>query len=362
MAEATAKVEGKVCQVCHRAYRSEEDFLNGTSRWRLCTQGNLWFNCNCGSTLMLVKGKFAWWSPEKALTEEARSVFNRLGNLKDLPHIPSRVMEIQQLLQTPDVEARDVARAVRRDPVIATQVLRAAETVRCARAPATAKITSVEHAVVYIGLKTLVDLVQTSALRTMPLPASDFDDAAFWEEGYLTGVFAEVLARRFAPTLSPDEAFLAGSLCNLGKLVLAFCFPPLVNKVVRDVGGLGGGPLVTWRQAEQAYAFPDHCVLGEIAAMLWGFPSLLQEAVRRHHEISIPRAAQGGTPRLELSDLAAAANQLTHWVLLRPHRMEESLLQAFARRVKLSEKGLEELARELTLLKGMLVTTSTKSA
>lgn len=354
-------VQEKACMVCGRTYRSETDFLSGTSRWRLCSLGNLWFNCQCGSTLMLVKGKFQWWSPEKSLGEEARSVFNRLGNLHDLPHIPSRVMEIQQLLQTKDIEVRDVVQSIRRDPMIATQVLKTAETMRLARSPETPQIKSVEHAAVYIGLKSLSDIVQTAALRSLPLPKSDFDAPTFWNENDLTASIAEVLARRFAPQLNADEAFLAGALCNLGKLVLAFCFPPLANKIVRDVAG-DRTTLVTWRQAEHAYAFPDHCVLGEIAAMLWGFPSNLGEAARRHHAMS-PAPSHPNSPPFQLSDLAAAANQLTHWVLLRPHRMEEALLAEFARRAGLDDKGLDDLARELTLLRDQLMlVTSRKSA
>ena len=67
------------------------------------------------TTLMIVKGKYDWYSPEKALGEEARSTFNQLSNLRHLPHIPSFVMELQQLIQDEKTDPKDLALAIRRE-------------------------------------------------------------------------------------------------------------------------------------------------------------------------------------------------------------------------------------------------------
>ena len=349
----TTDLDIKECGSCKRRFATEQDYLSNTSRWRICSSGHLWFNCNCGSTLLIKRGRFPWFSPEFALGPESRSVFNRLSNLKDLPRVPNVALELHQALQQPQVSPRDVARNIRKEPVLASQVLHMAETIRNARSPSAVKFKSLEHAVVYIGYKALQDLLVTASLQTIALPASGFQAAAFWQEAYLTGAIAESLMRRFSPDLGQDEVFLAGSLCNLGKLVTAFCFPPLVTKIINDVSGTKE-PLVTWRQAETAYQFPDHCILGEIAATLWGFPLEIVKAIREHHTFQPLSKAP-----LSIGEIVAVANQMLHWVLLRPHRMEYGLIELFAARVAINEGDLARLAEEFTRLSAS-ITASTE--
>lgn len=342
-------LDQKKCNVCSRVYREERDFLKGTTRWRVCSEGNLWFNCACSSTLMLKKGKFPWYSPELALAPEALGVFNRLGNLKDLPHIPSQALKIQEMLQDADTSPKEVAREVRKEPVLAAQVLQIAENIRKTRNPTTPPIHALEHAIVYIGFKALGDLIVTSALRQIPLPKSGFNADDYWRESYLTGSIAEQIMRRFAPTLNPDEVFLAGSLCNLGKLVLAFCFPPLVTKLADDVSEKAK-TLVDWSKAEKAYGFPDHGILGEIASAIWGLPIQILESTRKHH--LAPDSNLGA--KFTTWEIVAMANQMLHWILLRPHRMDESIVQAFAVRAGLDEASLDKLAKDITSLKNQI--------
>lgn len=345
--------EAKLCAVCGRRYQSEQDYLVGTSRWRVCSAGNLWFNCSCESTLLITKGKFPWYSPDQFMGEESRSVFNKLGNLKDLPHIPSAVLEIQRLLQQPDVDPKVIARELRKEPVLATQILQLAEGFRRTRNPATPKINALEHAIVYIGLKPLSELVLTSSLRTLRAPQSSFDLDQYWTDAYVTGAIAEVLLRRYSPHLNPDEAFLAACLCNIGKLVIAYCLPNQGNGICRDIAGTTG-PLISWREAEKKHGVPDHCILGEIAATLWGFPTSLMEAIRKHHHPVAPTGAA-----LPLTQITAVANQMTHWVQLRPHLMEHDIISGFKQRVGLSESALDSFALELTELKQKIIAVRT---
>ncbi len=346
--------EDKSCGTCGRVYHGERDYLSATTRWRRCSQENLWFNCSCGSTLLIKKGKYDWYSPERFLTTDARGVFNRLGGMKDLPHIPYTVMEIVQLLQDPDASPKDVAKLVLHEPVVATQILVIAENIRIGRNPMTPKIHSLEHAIVYIGFKALSDLVMTSALKSLPLPKSDFRAQEYWNESFLCGTLAEFILRKFSFPLHPDEAFLAACLCNVGKLAEAFCEPQEVSKVESAVASTRHP--VNWRQAEQQLNVPDHCIMGEIAASMWGFPVYMMQAARKHHELPVGKPGQP----LDGAELAAVANQMTHWVLLRPHRMEYEIINAFARRFHLTEKDVDHLALELTALKDLTFSDSAR--
>ncbi len=335
----------KICSTCGRDFKTETDFLSETRRWRVCTSGHLWFNCGCGSTLMIPKGKYEWYSPDKFLSPEASTIFNKLGNLTDLPHIPTVMMELELLLKDPDTQPKVLAAAMRKEPLLATQLIQLAENLRKSRNPDNPPIKSIEHATVYVGHKTMSDLVMTCALRAMPLPESGFNAKEFWNESYLTGALAEALVKRFNLKLSLDEVYLAASLCNIGKLVLAFCFPPLATKISRDVHDRKTH--ATWRAAETAYQFPDHSILGEIAGSLWGMPEHVLQASRRHHD----KADNSGKSPFNLYDVIGLANQLCHWVNSDPYRIEEPVLSSYTRKLGLAEAEVEAMAADFLVVR-----------
>ncbi len=278
------------------------------------------------------------------MSPEARGVFNSLGNLKDLPHIPSSIMEIQLLIENPNVTPKTLAHRLKSEPILATQLLKIAENIRKSRNPTNPAITSIEHAIVYIGYKAFSDLVVAASLNSFKMPPSDFKIADYWAEGTLIGGIAEYIAKKFNIDVPEDHLFLAGTLCNVGKLVTATCFPPLIDKILRDVNS--PMTLSTWLVAEYAYKFPDHCILGEIAAALWGFPDFVMQASRKHHD----RLNSKGT-RLSIAEVIAISNQMMHWVMLQPHRMDQGILKDFCDRFGISEQELDKLALDLDIIK-----------
>lgn len=334
------------CSVCSRIYKSESDYLTGTSRWRVCTAGHLWFNCSCGSTLLVKKGKYPWYSPEKVMSEEAKSIFNTLGNLKDLPHIPHSVMELQQTLENPEVSPKTVANQLKNEPVMATQLLKMAEGMRKSRDPLNSPIHSLEHAIVYMGIKSIKDMVLAASLKTFKIPQSKFNVESYWAEGLLTGNISEFLAKKFHLVVPSDQLFLAGSLCNIGKLVIATCFPPLINKIMSDVNSPKS--MATWQHIERNYQFPSHMILGEIAAALWGLPDFVMQVTRKHHDELLSKGNN-----LEIWEIVNIANQLSHWILLQPHRIEHKTIQVFSQRFGLKERDLDRLIKEMEGLRDL---------
>ena len=123
-------MEIKECKKCSRKFVTETDFFTGTSRWRICDMGNLWFNCSCQSTMMLKKGKFPWYSPDKVMSKEAASVFNQLATLKNLPHLPQALMKLQTLLGDDNSTSGQIVQALRSNALIAGNVLKTANNLK----------------------------------------------------------------------------------------------------------------------------------------------------------------------------------------------------------------------------------------
>ena len=328
----------KTCKNCGREFLTEADFLKGTSRWRVCDRGNLWFNCSCNSTITIIKGKFEWYSPGAVMSSGAASVFNTLPEMKKLPHLPSLVMELQQMLKDEKASVAQLANECRRDPIMAGKVLKIANQMR--RIQDSPNIESLVHAITYIGIKSFNDIILAASLGTFKVSCSVFNVDTFWDESYRLGRIAEYLAHRFAPHIILDEAYIAGSLCELGKLVTALCFPSIADTLAAEEAD----PKVLrgWDLGEKLHDLPSHTILGEIGASLWGLPDFVIKAISEHHDE--PDLAD---PELQLADILGFANQLGYWVALEPARIDQKLLKLLVSKFKLNDAKVEELVEKI---------------
>ncbi len=332
----------KTCNTCGRKFMSPDDFLNSTSRWRVCESGHLWFNCACNSTNMIIKGKYDWYNPTKQLSGAAQSVFNKIPSVKDLPRIPSYVMEIQTLIQDENTSAVKLATLTKRDPLLASQILKVANNLVSSRGT---KIESLAHAITFIGMNALKDIVIVAALKSFKLDCKVFNADHYWDHAFLVGRAAEFLGKRFQFPLLPDEIYIAGSVCNIGKIVLAMCMPDVVDKYAQDLEDLS--KLGTWTEAEARHGGFQHTVLGEIGAMFWGLPDHVTEAIAFHHRMPIPN----DQVPISLAELIGMANQMAHWIQLEPNQMDEKLYKAFCARFKMNEQQAEKLVDEMMSLR-----------
>ena len=291
---------------------------------RKLTSGCLWFNCECRSTLMVPKGKFEWFAPEQLLRPTARTVFNTLPALKSLPNIPAVVMELLQLMQNENVTSAQLAKMAKRAPLIASNILKMANNFKMSGR--TANIESLEHAISYVGLGSIRDIVVTASIQSFGNSCAVFNTDQFWAEALLTGRIAEHLAREFSPHIKPDEAYLAGCLCEVGKVVMSICFPETTDTIAREEAD--PALLLSWVNGEAKHGAPSHRILGEIGASFWGMPEFVVESANSHHKM--PEA--GGKAQISMGEIAALASQLTHWLSLEPSKIDKQLMLALARK------------------------------
>ncbi len=339
-----SEIEQKVCDTCHRVYSKEADFLHKTSQWRVCTEGNLWFNCSCNSTLMLQKGKFSWYNPGQFLSPSTKSVFNNLATVKDFPHIPSVIIQLQGKIMDEGVDAKALANLVRVDPFLAAKILDIASNLKNLRALDRVKLRSLEHSIAYVGRKTLSELLVVASISSFKLKTKLFTMEIAWQPAVYTAVLAEALAARFNKTLRADEVYLAGCLCNIGKVVSAISFPEQTDAIYKRTLNK-----VSWRECEAEYEDIDHCILGEIGASIWGLPQYVGESARLHHEI--PKNKQIGKDQATITEIVAFANLLTPWFCKTIPYSNDAEIALMAKYFGLDERELDNVVHDLQEIK-----------
>ena len=292
---------------------------------------------------MIKKGKFDWYSPDKGMSPEAGSLFNRVPGMKELPHIPTYVMELQTLMQDTNVTSKQLALVVKKEPMIAGNLLSIANNLKAASGT---KIESVEHAITYVGFKTLSDVILTASVSSFKFQCKLFKSDNFWRESFLTGMVAEFLARRYNPGLVPDEVYLAGTLANVGKVVQAICLPAETDIIATEIENPKNPK--SWVAAEIDHKTYDHGILGEIAAGFWGLPAYVVEVAGTHH---IPESTTPKGAPADLTEIVRLANQLSHWLLFQPSRMQKAVYDRSLERFGLTEASIEKMVDELMGLK-----------
>lgn len=207
-----------------------------------------------------------------------------------LPTLASRVIE---MASDPDMSLVRLANVIGKDQVLASRLLALANSAYCAPLQ---QITTIPEAVMRVGTTGVRNMVFTVCFSSRM-----YDPAIYGDNGRQLidhGIGAAYLARILADHAgeSEDEAFLAGLLHDIGKL--------LVLKLAYDYKRRTG---TTIGPEEMAAAMDEqHAALGAATLRRWGLPSVLDEPVRCHHDFRAATAA----PRL--AKIVYLADRLSH--------------------------------------------------
>jgi len=212
-------------------------------------------------------------------TEQVRLILRQVQNLPPLAPVASRLLALGD---EATVDLAEIARLVETDPVLSGRILGL-----CRRADkgVAEKITSVRRAVVLVGLGAVRGAVLgASAFSALgeQKEAGDkrFDRAGFWKYCVCVACTAELLAgaNRSVLRIAPEEAFVAGLLHAIGKLVLEFALPKAYARVI-DLARLECEPSAA---VERRVLGVDYHRAGKALADHWNLPSALGEVMLLH--------------------------------------------------------------------------------
>ena len=215
-----------------------------------------------------------------------RSVRAFVGGLGRIPSLPSLYNELMALLQREDAGMGEVARVVRKDLGIASQVLKLANSVHCASGRA---VTELGQAVALLGIDSLRSLVLFRGLISgfdTPRPQG-LDLEKLWLHSFEVATGVRKLAVLEGQTGLADLAFSVGLLHDIGLVVLA-TDPAGRYRTVLEKAMTSRMPLAVLEH--ETYGV-DHAQVGAHLLNLWGLPPAFCRPVREHH--APPATAEG---------------------------------------------------------------------
>lgn len=217
----------------------------------------------------------------------------------DLPFSPDLLARLFSLTDERGLSPLDaIAAAVSEDQGLSIRLLAMANS---AFYGLQSEVGSVGRAVAVLGLREVRALVLALGMRGLasgrPLPPG-FALAPYLEHQLAVAVTAMALARA-SGVMDPDDAFTAGVLHDLGKLLTALYRPE--DWLAEE--GLAEREALPWHEAEERHFGLDHGLIGAMVLRSWNLPESLTEPVNWHHA---PQAAPGSPGPCRLLCLADA--------------------------------------------------------
>jgi putative nucleotidyltransferase with HDIG domain len=207
-----------------------------------------------------------------------------LDRVAELRPLTNNVKRLIRALDDPALSAAIAADLVGLDQALAAHVLRLANSVYIGYRSACGTL---REAVMRIGtkrLKTLALGVVVTGPLSEPLDGYRFGKEELWHHSLATATIAHWLAVALRYP-EPEEAYVAGLIHDIGKLVLDQHVEAAYHEVVEIVCQNGQE---VW-QVEQATFGIDHANVGGLIAREWQFPEKLVSAVQFHHSPGLAR-------------------------------------------------------------------------
>lgn len=226
-----------------------------------------------------------------------------VGGLVTLPDV---FIRINRLVEDPNSNIADIAKAVSQDPSFTVRLLRVANSPFYGFA---STIDTAAKAVSVIGTSQIRNLaLSMSVARTFAgLPNNLVSMDNFWHHSLYCALTARILARQ-ACKCDPEAVFTAGLLHDIGELIIFNRLPGQAKEslllVLDQVDDL---PVY---QAERQVIGFDHAQVGGELARQWHLPPLLEECIAYHHSIGEAQRYPRETALVHLANILAQMAEL----------------------------------------------------
>lgn len=197
--------------------------------------------------------------------------------LDTVPSLPSLYVCLTEALSKSDITVAKIADIIKQDMGMTSKVL---QLVNSAFFALPCRISSPHQAVSLLGIDNIRAVVLSVHVFSELQGSPDSKLAALWPRSLTSAVFARAICRaEHSPQPLEDDAFAAGLLHDIGRLVLASTCREQYAHVL-EISHQGQ---INLAQAEAQTFGCTHAEVGAYLLGLWGLPESVVQAVAWHH-------------------------------------------------------------------------------
>ncbi len=198
-----------------------------------------------------------------------------VNGVKDIHAMPSVIVKALNIMKKPTASMKELGDIVMYDQSLTIKIL---ALVNSAYYGFSQQISSINIALSLLGMVKVKNIIVAVAMKPM---MSNQGDKELWKHSMRVAAGCEYLAN-LTKIMDSDEAFIAGFVHDVGKMVLHMSNEKLYTKVVSAVNE--GADIL---EAEKKYFDSDHVKTGSLLAKRWQLPILLANIISYHHTPSL---------------------------------------------------------------------------
>lgn len=199
----------------------------------------------------------------------------RIDDISTLPQVALRVM---QVASDPNSGAADLKEVMECDAALSARVLRCVNSLAYALRT---RITNLQQAIAYLGLKQIRNLAMTASVSDLfkrEQQIGSYSRTNLWQHLVSVGICARMIAMR-RKMANFEDAFLGGLLHDIGIILEDQYAHEGFQEVIAQ---LREKELLI--ETERRVLGFDHTALGEKVTEGWKFPEVLRHSIRWHHQ------------------------------------------------------------------------------
>lgn len=198
-----------------------------------------------------------------------------VNSVKDIQAMPSVIVKVLNVMKKPTVSMKELGDIVMYDQSLTIKIL---ALVNSAYYGFSQQISSISIALSLLGMVKVKNIIVAVAMKPM---MSNSGDKELWKHSIRVAAGCEYLAK-LTKIMDADEAFIAGFIHDVGKIVLHMTNSKLYGKVLEATND--GADIL---ESERKYFDSDHVKTGSLLAKRWQLPILLANIVSYHHTPSL---------------------------------------------------------------------------
>ena len=198
-----------------------------------------------------------------------------VNSVKDIHAMPTVIVKALNIMKKPTASMKELGDIVMYDQSLTIKIL---ALVNSAYYGFSQQISSINIALSLLGMVKVKNIIVAVAMKPM---MSNQGDKELWKHSMRVAAGCEYLAS-LTKVMDSDEAFIAGFVHDVGKMVLHMSNEKLYTKVLNAVAD--GADVL---DAERKYFDSDHVKTGSLLAKRWQLPILLANIISYHHAPSL---------------------------------------------------------------------------
>lgn len=265
-----------------------------------------------------------------------------LQSIEHIPAFPATILRVGEMLKDADYSVDALTDLIKFDQAIAANVLKMSNS---AYLSPRHRIRTIREAVIHLGQKNLLKVVQTAGVsRFFSKAGRGYVSTAneLWEHSVAVALMSQILARKILKR-EDETLYLAALLHDVGKMVMG----EFVYDASEKIMALVARQSHSFLEAEEAVIGIDHAALGGRIAVRWNYPEEIKNALTYHHRPDLASEDDMTTWLVYLADQICLLAGFTGGMDGLAHRGVSDVMKKFDFHQKDLEMGMMQLVSDV---------------